>query len=72
MSPRKKDKNVKRFPFKIVELLLLIIGVLIVLISILTWMPREESEIMFKVNFLSLAIGILYILFAVVLRKAKF
>lgn len=48
---------------------LMLVGFLIISISFLTWVPHEESEIVYKLNFLSLTIGILYILFAIVLRK---
>lgn len=65
MAKRIRNRNL----INLIEIGLILIGLLIISISFLTWVPHEESEIVYKLNFLSLTIGILYILFAIVLRK---
>ncbi|MFH7880558.1 MAG: hypothetical protein QXI09_00935 [Candidatus Aenigmatarchaeota archaeon] len=67
MAKKLKERKHIRF----IEILLILIGAAIILISLLSWTPKETSELMFRVNFLSFAIGILYIVFAFILRKIK-
>lgn len=65
MSSRKKDKKLLKF----IEVVLLFVGIMIMFISILSLTYREISHLILRVNFLSFAIGVLYVLFALLLRK---
>ncbi|MEM4461134.1 MAG: hypothetical protein QXY70_03300 [Nanopusillaceae archaeon] len=64
-------RNTKNRFANVVYALLILIGLVIILISIVSWTPHEVSELMFKVNLLSFSIGILYIIFALTLKKIK-
>jgi uncharacterized protein (DUF983 family) len=66
---RKEDKP--RF-LHILSIAIIVIGVLILLATALTWQLSNVSSLATKVNLLTLSIGILYLLFGLVLSRAKF
>jgi polyferredoxin len=67
----KKEKEQSNF-LKYTSMAIIVIGVLILLATALTWQPYEVSPLATRVNLLTLLIGILYLLFGYVLFKAKF
>jgi hypothetical protein len=68
-ASRKENKT--RF-LNIVSMAIIVIGVLILLATALTWQPYDVSSLATKVNLLTLSIGILYLLFGLVLSRSKF
>ncbi|MFZ8830392.1 MAG: hypothetical protein ACO2OO_03010 [Candidatus Aenigmatarchaeota archaeon] len=68
-ASRKENKT--RF-LNIVSMAIIVIGVLILLATALTWQPYDVSSLATKVNLLTLSIGILYLLFGFVLSRTKF
>jgi hypothetical protein len=66
-----RKENKPRF-LHIVSIAIVIIGLLILLATALTWQPYDVSSLATRVNLLTLSIGILYLLFGFVLSKAKF
>ena len=68
-ASRKENKT--RF-LNIVSMAIILIGVLILLATALTWQPYDVSSLSTKVNLLTLSIGILYLLFGFVLSRTKF
>jgi uncharacterized membrane protein YkgB len=68
-ASRKENKT--RF-LNIISMTIIVIGVLILLATALTWQPYDVSSLATKVNLLTLSIGILYLLFGFVLSRTKF
>jgi hypothetical protein len=68
-ASRKEDKP--RF-LNIASMAMILIGLLILLATALTWQPYDVSSLATKVNLLTLSIGILYMLFGLVLLRSKF
>lgn len=68
---RHKRSSSQKIKIEIIETALIVIGIMIIVVSLITWIPKEESELMFKINLLSFSIGTLYILFALILKKFK-
>jgi len=70
---RKASRKENKLNFlHIVSIAIVIIGLLILLATALTWQPYDISSLATKVNILTLSIGILYLLFGFVLSKARF
>ncbi|MGC8993239.1 MAG: hypothetical protein ACP5H3_00580 [Candidatus Aenigmatarchaeota archaeon] len=67
---RKVKKESAEF-LKYISVGILIIGLLILIVTALTWQPYDPSQLATKINFLTLSLGILYILFGFVLYKIK-
>jgi hypothetical protein len=72
--PRKVVKKEKEQPnfLKFTSMAIVVIGVLILLATAVTWQPYDVSSIATRLNLLTLFLGILYLLFGYVLFKAKF
>jgi len=72
--PRRVVKKEKRQPdfLKMVAVAITVIGVLILLVTAVTWQPYDISSLATRLNLLTLFLGILYVLFGYVLFKAKF
>ena len=72
--PRKVVKKEKEQPnfLKYTSIAIVVIGVLILLATAVTWQPYDVSSIATRLNLLTLFLGILYLLFGYVLFKAKF
>jgi hypothetical protein len=72
--PRKVVKREKEQPnfLKYTSMAIVVIGVLILLATAVTWQPYDVSSIATRLNLLTLFLGILYLLFGYVLFKAKF
>ena len=66
---RKKDKP--RF-LNIASIAIILIGLLILLATALTWQSYDVSYLATKVNILTISIGILYLLFGFILFKVRF
>jgi len=66
-----RKKNKLRF-LHILSIAIVVIGLLILLATALTWQPSNVSSLATKVNLLTLSIGILYLLFGFILFKVKF
>jgi len=66
-----KRENKSKF-LRIVSIAIIVIGLLILLATALTWQRYEVSSLATRVNLLTLSIGILYLLFGFVLSKTKF
>jgi hypothetical protein len=66
-----KRENKSKF-LHIVSIAIVVIGLLILLATALTWQPYDVSSLATRVNLLTLSIGLLYLLFGFVLSKAKF
>jgi cell division septal protein FtsQ len=66
-----RKENKTRF-LNIVSMAIIVIGVLILLATALTWQLSNVSSLVTKVNLLTLSIGILYLLFGFLLFKVKF
>jgi hypothetical protein len=67
----KKEKEQSNF-LKYTSMAIVVIGVLILLATAVTWQPYDVSSIATRLNLLTLFLGILYLLFGYVLFKAKF
>jgi hypothetical protein len=67
----KKEKEQPNF-LKFTSMAIVVIGVLILLATAVTWQPYDVSSIATRLNLLTLFLGILYLLFGYVLFKAKF
>jgi hypothetical protein len=72
--PRKVVKKEKEQPnfLKFTSIAIVVIGLLILLATAVTWQPYDVSSIATRLNLLTLFLGILYLLFGYVLFKAKF
>ena len=72
--PRRVAKKEKEQPnfLKFTSMAIVVIGVLILLATAVTWQPYDVSSIATRLNLLTLFLGILYLLFGYVLFKAKF
>jgi len=72
--PRKVVKKEKEQPnfLKFTSMAIVVIGLLILLATAVTWQPYDVSSIATRLNLLTLFLGILYLLFGYVLFKAKF
>jgi hypothetical protein len=72
--PRKIAKKEKEQPnfLKYTSIAIVVIGLLILLATAVTWQPYDVSSIATRLNLLTLFLGILYLLFGYVLFKAKF
>jgi len=72
--PRRVVKKEKRQPdfLKMIAMAIAVIGVLILLVTAVTWQPYDISSLATRLNLLTLFLGILYVLFGYVLFKAKF
>jgi hypothetical protein len=66
-----RKENKSRF-LHLVSIAIVVIGLLILLATALTWQRYEVSSLATRVNLLTLSIGLLYLLFGFVLSKAKF
>jgi uncharacterized membrane protein YkgB len=70
---RKVSRKENKLNFlHIISIAIVIIGLLILLATALTWQPYDVSSLATRVNLLTLSIGILYLLFGFVLSKARF
>jgi hypothetical protein len=67
----KKEKEQSNF-LKFASMAIVVIGLLILLATAVTWQPYDVSSIATRLNLLTLFLGILYLLFGYVLFKAKF
>ena len=67
----KKEKEQPNF-LKFTSMAIVVIGILILLATAVTWQPYDVSSIATRLNLLTLFLGILYLLFGYVLFKAKF
>jgi hypothetical protein len=67
----KKEKEQSNF-LKYTSMGIVVIGILILLATAVTWQPYDISSIATRLNLLTLFLGILYLLFGYVLFKAKF
>jgi len=67
----KKEKRQPDF-LKMIAMAIAVIGVLILLVTAVTWQPYDISSLATRLNLLTLFLGILYVLFGYVLFKAKF
>jgi hypothetical protein len=72
MARKASRKDNKTRFLNIVSIAIIVIGVLILLTTALTWQPYDFSSLATKVNLLTLSIGILYLLFGFVLLRTKF
>jgi len=71
--PRKVVKKEKERPnfLKMTSIALVVIGVLILLVTAITWQPYDVSSIATKLNLLTLFLGVLYVLFGYILLRVK-
>jgi len=67
----KKEKEKSNF-LKYASMGIVVIGILILLATAVTWQPYDISSMATRLNLLTLFLGILYLLFGFVLSKAKF
>jgi len=72
--PRKAVKKEKEQPksLKTLAMAIAVIGILLLLVTIVTWQPSDLSHLVTRLNLLTLSLSILYILFGYILLKAKF
>ena len=70
MPRRMKTKQESKF-LKYVSIGILVVGLLILLITALSWQPYDPSMLATKINFLTLSLGILCVLFGFILYKVK-
>ena len=66
----KREKERSNF-LKITSIALVVIGVLILLVTAITWQPYDISSIATRLNLLTLFLGVLYVLFGYILFKVK-
>jgi len=66
----KREKEKPNF-LKLTSIAIVIIGVLILLITAITWQPYDVSSIATRLNLLTLFLGVLYVLFGYILFKVK-
>jgi len=66
----KKEKEKLNF-LKLTSIAIVIIGVLILLATAITWQPYDVSSIATRLNLLTLFLGVLYVLFGYILFKVK-
>ncbi len=71
--PRKVGERGKKQSnfLKMASVAIVIIGILILLATAITWQPYDVSSLATRLNLLTLFLGILYVLFGYVLFKAK-
>jgi len=66
----KREKEKPNF-LKVTSIAIVLIGVLILLITAITWQPYDVSSIATRLNLLTLFLGVLYVLFGYILFKLK-
>jgi uncharacterized membrane protein YidH (DUF202 family) len=69
---RRTTKKIKEKSIKLLSIAIILIGVLVLFMNAMVWQSTDTSDLAKRINLLSFLLGFLYLLFGVVLLKAKF
>jgi uncharacterized membrane protein YidH (DUF202 family) len=69
---RRTTKKIKEKSIKLLSIAIILIGVLVLFMNAIVWQSTDTSDLAKRINLLSFLLGFLYLLFGVVLLKAKF
>ncbi|MCC5994442.1 MAG: hypothetical protein LM587_02535 [Candidatus Aenigmarchaeota archaeon] len=69
---RRTTKKIKEKSIKLLSIAIILIGILVLFMNAIVWQSIDTFDLAKRINLLSFLLGFLYLLFGVVLLKAKF